>query len=263
MKQISSFCCRLLMIVLGLVAICSHAHADAVTVQPEGEPEKTITIRWLGHSSFLVTASDGTTILTDPVDFKGYRMPAGTTADIVTVSHEHPDHNCVEALSGSPEVFRGTDGKCQQVNAIDTTMRGVRLYTVPSFHDPGHHGRNAIFVLEFDGIRTVHLGDIGTTLSAEQIAAIGAVDILMVPVGGQFTIAAAEADSIVAQLNVSRLVLPMHYKTAAFDILPYTAEPFLEGKENVRRLDVSDVVLDLSAADSVMQYVVLRYQVPD
>jgi hypothetical protein len=147
-----------------------------------------VRIRWLGQSSFLMTTSGGTTILTDPVDFKGYKLPPGTTADIVTVSHEHVDHNAVGAVSGTPAVFRGTDKRCHAINAVDTTIAGVRLYSVTSFHDPGHHGVNAVFIFEFNGIRVAHLGDIGTTLADGQVEAIGPIDVLMIPVGGQYTV---------------------------------------------------------------------------
>jgi L-ascorbate metabolism protein UlaG (beta-lactamase superfamily) len=186
-------------------------------------------------------------------------MPSNTTADIVTVSHEHPDHNCVSALSGNPVVFRGTDENLSTVNQIDTLIGDIRLYTVYSYHSPGHHGLNAIFVFELDGIRIAHLGDIGTTLANDQIEAVGDIDILMVPVGGQFTIAGADADTVVDQLNVKRIVLPMHYKTEAFDIFPYTAEDFLAGKENVRRVDGNEITVDIGTSGVIREYVVLGY----
>lgn len=229
----------------------------------EKSSERSIGIRWLGHASFLITTSCGTTILTDPIDFKGYNIPEGTTADIVTVSHEHIDHNCVDAVSGNPAVFRGTDKKCRNVNVIDTTIRDIRLHTVHSFHDPGHHGSNAIFVFEFDGIRLAHMGDIGTVLTNEQIAAVGNIDVLMVPVGGQFTITGEEADSIVGQLDAERLVIPMHFKTEAFDAVPYTAEPFLKGKENVRRVGGEEIVIDLRVPVFGREYILFLCPVPE
>ena len=108
-------------------------------------------------------------------------------------------------------------------------------------------------------IRIAHLGDIGTVLNNEQITAIGEIDILMIPVGGQFTIAAAEADTIVNQLKVRRIVLPMHYKTAAFDILPYSAEPFLAGKESIRCVEGSEFTVETGTANRAREYVVLSY----
>lgn len=228
-------------------------------VQPKARSAALIRIRWLGQASFLVTTSSGTTILIDPVNFKGYRIPPGTTADILTVSHEHIDHNSIDAVSGSPALFRGTDELCSTVNTIDTTIGGVRVYTVRSFHDRAHQRTNAIFVFEFDSIRMAHLGDIGEVLTNDQSKAIGAVDILMVPLGGYYTIAAPQADSIVNQLNVKRFVLPMHYKTEAFSELPYTADPFLKGKVSVKKVDDTTLFFDPFESEVKREYVIMRY----
>ncbi len=261
--------CFLAGILAGLISVLSAqpmfeverrlAVTSNASTQPVEELVAPVSVRWLGQASFRIITPGSTSIIIDPVDFKGYHFPEGITADIVTVSHEHIDHNSVEAVSGTPAVFRGTDSPCQMVNPIDTTIGGVRLYTVPSYHDPGRNRVNAIFVFEFDGIRLAHLGDLGLVLTDEQIEAIGEVDILMIPVGGQYTIAAPQADSIVSQLNVKRLVLPMHYKTEAFDVLPYTADPFLEGKENVRRLETNEFLVDPTRPASELEYVVMEY----
>ena len=237
----------------------TRARERLQALRQAGNPEPPVTIRWLGQSSFMITTSGGTTILTDPIDFKGYKMPPNTTANIVTVSHEHPDHNCVNAVSGSPLVFRGTDSDLSTINVIDTVIGDVRMYNVSSYHDPGHHGLNAVFVFEFDGIRVAHLGDIGTVLTDEQIDRIGDVDVLMVPVGGQFTITGAKADTIVAQLNVKRVVIPMHYKTEAFDSFPYSADPFLNGKNHVQWSDGDTFTLHVSNPPEFRTYVVLDY----
>jgi len=247
-------------LVLPLIGLLSVAAQNPSEDSPSQKHPGSIKVKWFGHSSFLLTTSRGTKIITDPIDFKGYHVPPGTTADIVTVSHEHVDHNCVTAVTGSPAVFHGTDKACSTVNAVDTTVQDVRLYTVPSFHDPGHHGRNAIFVLEFDGIRAAHLGDIGEVLTEDQIAAMGKIDILLIPVGGRFTIGPVRADSIVSQLSIPRIVIPMHYQTEAFDVLPFTEDVFLEGKDNVRRLDGNEFVIDLSQKKSEPEYVVFQYE---
>jgi len=237
----------------------THADSRVAAVSPGSETAKTVKIRWFGQAGFLITTAQGTRIVIDPANFKGYKMPEGVTADILTVSHEHMDHNAVETVGGNPAVFRGTDRDCSTVHTIDTTVGPVRLYTVPSYHDPGHHGVNAIFVFEFDGLRLAHLGDIGEVLTSEQIDALGQIDILMIPVGGKYTISHVEADSIVNQLNPKRLVFPMHYKTAAFDGLPYTAEPFLADKPNVTRLETNEFVFKPAAIASELEYVLMRY----
>jgi L-ascorbate metabolism protein UlaG (beta-lactamase superfamily) len=251
----------LISIILLFAVIVSSAASDQDGNAPQhgDSQEPGIKIKWLGHASFQMTTSQGKTIITDPINFKGHHMPAGTTADIITVSHEHPDHNSVDAVGGTPVVLRGTDQNLSAVNDIDTTIGDVRLYTLSSYHDPGHFGHNAIFVFEFDGIRVAHLGDLGTVLTDDQADEIGEIDILMIPVGGQFTIASAEADTIVNHLNVKRLILPMHYRTEAFDAMPYTVEPFLEGKDNVKRVAGNEITLDPEASQPVREIVVLEY----
>jgi len=219
-----------------------------------------VIIKWYGQSCFLIVTSEGTQVLTDPVEFRGYHLPKGIEPDIVTVSHNHIDHNRVDVVGGNPEVLKGTTKNIQKVLAIDKRIKDVRIYTVPSYHDPGKHGMNAIFVIEFDGIRVVHLGDIGTTLSDSQIEAIGEADILMIPVGGQFTISGSNADKVINQLKVHSLVFPMHYKTEAFESLPYSAEDFLKGKENVKRISGNKFVLNLSNMPQKWEIVVLDYK---
>ena len=251
---------RKLLIVISLLTmlICAYS-ASAQDMEDKIDSGKTIKIRWFGQSGFLVTTSGGTKIVLDPANFKGYKMPDDIIADIIVISHEHMDHNVINFDSTNAVIFHGTDEKCSMVNIFDTTINDVKLYSVSSFHSPGGERSNAIFVFEFDGIRMVHLGDIGTTLTKEQIEAIGPVDILMIPVGGYYTIAAPEADSIVNQPNVKRLVLPMHYKTEAFDELPGTVDMYLVGRDNVKRLDSNEIVIDLSSPGTKREYVVLRY----
>lgn len=222
--------------------------------------ENEVIIKWFGHSCFQIITSKGTQIIIDPVNFKGYHFPKGITPDIVTVSHNHIDHNSVDVVSGNPEVLKGTTSNIQKVISIDKKINDVRIYTVPSYHDLGKHGKNAIFVFEFDGIRVVHLGDLGTTLTDTQIKAIGKVDILMIPVGGQFTISIANADKVIAQLNVQSLVFPMHYKTKAFDSLPNTVDDFLKGKKNVERVSGNNFSFSLPDLSSKRRFIVLDYE---
>jgi len=256
--------------IIALLATSAGADDDPITPAEAGdelislptgtEVEKPIKIRWLGQASFLITTSEGATVLIDPANFKGYKFPEGLSADFVTVSHEHMDHNSVDKVAGTPVVFRGTDKDCSKVNTVDTTIGKIHLYDIPSYHNPAHTAVNAIFVFEFDGLRLVHLGDIGTVLTPDQISAIGPVDILMIPVGGKYTITSVEADSIVTQLKPKRYVFPMHYRTAAFEGLPYDAEPFLRGKPNVRRLRTNEFVFELEGLPTSPEYVVMQYQ---
>jgi L-ascorbate metabolism protein UlaG (beta-lactamase superfamily) len=222
--------------------------------------EKEITIKWFGQSCLLITSSDGTRILTDPAEFMGYHLPKGITADIVTVSHNHMDHNRVDLVGGKPEVIMGLTPNSSEVIKVDRKIKNIRVYNVSSYHNPGKNGLNAIFVFEFDGIRITHLGDIGITLTDDQVKAIGKIDILMIPVGGKYTIAGADADKIIEQLNVKSIVFPMHYKTDAFPGLPYSETDFLQGKKNVKRISGNSFAIDLSKMPSTIEFIVMDYK---
>ncbi|MFC2152617.1 MBL fold metallo-hydrolase [Bacteroidota bacterium] len=140
-------------------------------------------IKWLGHACFQLTTSKNTLILIDPADFKGYHLPHNLSPNIVTISHNHIDHNKIDKLNGKPEILRGCSARNNKFQFIDTTIIDVRIYNIKSFHDKGHHGDNAIFILEFDDIRIAHFGDIGILLTEDQINKIGKLDVVMIPVG--------------------------------------------------------------------------------
>ena len=154
-------------------------------------------ITWNGHSCFTVSTADGTAVLDPYADqsVPGYR-PLKLTADLVLCSHEHSDHNgraCV-ALSGKP---------CS-----------ITVEEIASWHDEAEgakRGPNTIHVLGAEGMRIAHLGDLGCELSEEQIGLLQNLDVLMIPVGGFFTIDAGQAVEIVRQLQ-PRVVIPMHYR---------------------------------------------------
>jgi len=183
--------------------------------------------------------------------------------DVVTVSHEHVDHNQVDKVAGKPLVLRGLVEGGRDFARIDQTVRGVRVFAVPTFHDEqqgGQRGKNAVFVFEFDGLRVAHLGDLGQPLSEAQVKQIGPVDVIMIPVGGKFTIFGAEADQVVAQLRPRLLVIPMHFKTAAAGFLPYSAEDFAVGKSGVARAAGNAFILDLSRPPAALEYVLMKYR---
>lgn len=167
-------------------------------------------ITWLGHSCFKIETG-GKTLVTDPYDPKiGLTLPKDLAADIVTVSHQHFDHSYTAAVGGEPKV----------VNQPGQYEIGGTLITgVSTFHDNkqgAERGANIVFVIESEGIRIVHLGDLGQLLSEEQIKEIGRTDILLVPVGGHYTIDPVEAKAVVDQLD-PKIVVPMHMKRAGVD----------------------------------------------
>ncbi|BAF60870.1 predicted Zn-dependent hydrolases [Pelotomaculum thermopropionicum SI] len=185
-------------------------------------------IQWLGHACFLIAFSDGRVLMTDPFGPEvGYPRPA-YPADVVTVSHQHFDHNAVKQVPGRPRVIEG-EGRHD--------LEGITITGVPSFHDSskgGQRGKNTIFVIEAEGLRVCHLGDLGHVLEEEQVEQIGRVDVLMIPVGGFYTIGAGEAVRVVEQLK-PKYVLPMHYKTSYIDFPISTADDFLSRFPGCRR----------------------------
>ncbi len=176
-------------------------------------------IEWMGHACFAITTEGGTRIVTDPFDETvGYPIPWGK-ADIVTVSHNHFDHNCWERMNPARVVDKSGE----------YVIGDVRIFGIDSFHDDAQgtkRGTNVIFVIEADGKKVVHLGDLGHMLSDSQIAAIGKADAVMVPVGGTYTLTAAQAAEQVRALETEAIV-PMHYSNqwCKFDITGIT--PFL------------------------------------
>jgi len=200
-------------------------------------------IFWLGQACFVVQSGD-LTILTDPYNPKvGYEVGRAPGVDVVTVSHEHGDHNYVEMASGIPVILRGLIANGEQYNKIDQQIKHAHIQTVPSYHDDkdgGARGKNAIFVFEIHSttppLRVVHMGDFGEkSVGASRVKAIGPVDVLLLPVGSFYTIGPAEANGILAELK-PKIVVPMHYKTDKTPRLPVQdVSAFLAGKKHVIR----------------------------
>lgn len=209
-------------------------------------------IKWLGHAAFLITSQAGTRIITDPYTPGGGLSygPIKETADIVTVSHGHGDHNNARALPGSPQVIRDTASK----RIKDIEVRGVAV-----FHDEAkgqQRGNNIAFCFNVDGMRVCHLGDLGHPLTPEQVAAIGAVDILLIPVGGYFTIDAATATETCSALQ-PKVVIPMHFKTPKCTFPISTVDEFLHGKANAKKLGSSQVDFTREKLPAATEIVVL------
>ena len=181
-------------------------------------------LRWYGQSAFLLESSDGSAVAIDPFGdlsaLTGGKMrfdyPAVeiTKADLLLISHEHGDHNAAEQVGGDPQVIRSTAGR------FETPFGEV--VAIASEHDNAagtERGPNAIFCFRLDGLAVCHFGDFGqAALRPEQRAAIGEVDVLLLPVGGVPTIGGEAAAAIVRELS-PRLVIPMHYRTAGIDFL--------------------------------------------
>lgn len=160
-------------------------------------------IEYLGHSCFLIISRSGLRIVCDPYNGIGYEMPK-VQADIVTVSHHHYDHDYVAGVGGDPAVI---DSPC------DKTVGDVKISAVKSFHDDAGgrlRGSNLIFTFTSDGISVCHMGDLGEKFSRGLIEKLAPVDVLLIPVGGNYTIDAAEALKYTEAI-APRIVIPMHY----------------------------------------------------
>jgi len=165
-------------------------------------------ITWLGQSCFKLQdkiGSDGVTLITDPFDVSaGLKVPH-YEADIVTVSHDHHDHNNTGAIRGNPFVIN---------TAGEYEIRDVFIEGVESAHDEKNgeeRGENIIYRIEMEDISITHLGDLGHVLDAKQLEKLEGTDILLIPVGGKYTINAAKAVEVISQIE-PRIVIPMHYK---------------------------------------------------
>lgn len=191
-------------------------------------------IQWLGHACFYLTTSDGVRVLTDPFNPSvGYPVPA-VEADIVTNSHQHSDHNYNQAVHGSYKLID---------RAGNYTEKGVEIVGVDTFHDEdggSKRGKNLVFRFTVDGLNVVHCGDLGHALTPEQVKAIGAVDVLIIPVGGFYTIDAKTAKQVVEQLKPS-LTVPMHFKTPVMDFPIMTVDPFAELMGGVQHAGATEI----------------------
>lgn len=168
-------------------------------------------ITYYGHSCFKLADTQGT-VLMDPFDESvGFALPR-LSADVVTVSHDHADHNAYQAIKGTAR--RQNPFIIKMAGEYEVQM--ISVFGVETWHDAtegAERGPNTVYTVYLDGIRVCHLGDLGHELTAKQREAIGDIDVLMVPVGGQYTIDAATAVKVVRTLEPA-IVIPMHYQTA-------------------------------------------------
>ena len=210
-------------------------------------------IKWLGHSCFLIESERGIKIITDPFDETlGYKLPR-IKANIVTVSHEHFDHNYVRGIKGRPVVFKGL---------VSRESHKMEFKGISSYHDSvygGQRGPNTIFVIKADGLTLCHLGDLGHILNTDKLAEIGKVDILFIPVGGLYTINSSQATQIIEAIK-PKITVPMHYKTDAIKFSIDPVEVFLSNKNNVQRLESSEFEITVDTLPKNTQIYVLQYE---
>lgn len=160
----------------------------------------------LGHAKFLLELDNGLRIVTDPYDDQSGYPVTPVNADVVLVSHGHHDYNAVETIGGNPRILREA--------GVTTLAPDVRVTALSAYHDNVHgakRGSTLLFLLEAEGLRVAHLGDLGHTLTDAQRRTLTPVDLLMIPVGGFYTIDAPTARQVAEDLQ-ARVILPMHYR---------------------------------------------------
>jgi L-ascorbate metabolism protein UlaG (beta-lactamase superfamily) len=206
-----------------------------------------VRVRWYGQSTFALHGERS--VFIDPFGDMGrlaergiawdYPPIEGAEADLLLVTHEHGDHNAVEVVGGSPQTIRSTAG------TIESPIGEVRA--IASEHDDAagtKRGPNTIFRFTLDGLRLAHFGDFGqAALRPEQQRAIGEIDVLFLPVGGGPTIGGEGAAAIVHALR-PRLVIPMHYRTAAIGFLDPPDEFLAAVGGRSKTVDASEVELE-------------------
>jgi L-ascorbate metabolism protein UlaG (beta-lactamase superfamily) len=210
-----------------------------------------VEITWLGHACFRLKGSQAV-VITDPFPPDlGYSL-SKATANIVTVSHQHPSHAYVQGVGGEPKVVQGPG---------EYEISGVLLLGIAAYHDADggqKRGKNTVYLMEIDGITVCHLGDLGQALTPAQVEEIGDVDVLLLPVGGVSTIDASQAAHVIRQLE-PKAVVPMHYKTPAIKRELDTVDKFLkemglDGIEPRPKLSVNRSNLPLSTQVFLLNY---------
>src|SRR3989338_3074571 len=228
-------------------------------------------ITWAGQSCFQisVTASkEACDIVIDPFDEKiGLKMP-NFNADVLLVSHSHFDHNNIKGVKGNPRT-KGAEQSSHDGspfiidNPGEYEKNGVFVQGIDSFHDDvegKERGRNTIFIIEAEDMRFCHLGDFGQKqLTDEQLDKIGHVDILMIPVGGTYTISAHEATKVIGQIE-PKMVIPMHYALPKMKTDVEGVDIFLKamGKKEITAQDKLTIKASLLPKESEMEIVVLK-----
>jgi L-ascorbate metabolism protein UlaG (beta-lactamase superfamily) len=208
-------------------------------------------INWLGHSCFRLKGSHAT-VITDPYSPEiGYSL-GKTSANIVTLSHQHPGHRYAKGIGGEPKIVERPG---------EYEIGGVLIIGIGTFHDRdkgGSRGKNTVYLLEIDEVTVCHLGDLGHMLTDEQVEEIDDVDILLLPVGGVSTINAAAAAAVVRQIE-PKIVIPMHYQTPAlkFELEPvdkFLKEIGAKPVEPLPKLTVSKSSLPASTQIVLLDY---------
>lgn len=196
-------------------------------------------IEYIGHACFYIT-SNGVRIMTDPYDPSIGLAEVSRPTDILLISHDHYDHSHKSAAMGD-------------YTLIDTpgahTADGVNIYGYPLFHDDeggSKRGTVTAFVIAADGIKLLHMGDVGAMPNDEFFEQIGHIDVLLIPVGGTYTVDAQGAALIMERINAN-ITIPMHYKTNKLKLDIARVAPFIDAVKNhydISRLHTNKYEID-------------------
>jgi L-ascorbate metabolism protein UlaG (beta-lactamase superfamily) len=214
-------------------------------------------LEFLAHAAFLFTSNKGTKILTDPYEQGGFGGtinygPIDEQVDVITITHNHADHNYIAPWHQSVPVIN---------QAGKDKFADIEIFGVKVFHDSNmgkERGENIIFVMKIDDIIICHLGDLGHTLNQDVLKTIGKIDVLLLPVGGLYTIDANQATSVMQSL-APKICIPMHYKTEKIAVDFALLQDFLKDKNNVKILNTSQVELNKDLLPPNSEIWVLKY----
>jgi L-ascorbate metabolism protein UlaG (beta-lactamase superfamily) len=212
-------------------------------------------LTWLGHSCFRLRGKDGTVITDPPAPSTGYSI-GRPTADIITISHDHPGHSYIKAVGGDVKKVVSGPGEYE--------IQQILITGVQTWHDQERgktHGRNTAYLITMDDIHICHLGDLGSTLDDRAQEALNGADVLLVPVGGGYALNAEKAAEVITQLE-PRLIIPMHYATPAYKpngaeldpVEKFLREMGVEAAEPLPKLAITPASLPAEAQVVVLNY---------
>jgi L-ascorbate metabolism protein UlaG (beta-lactamase superfamily) len=217
--------------------------------------EKKLLIRWHGQSFFEIVTPAGTRVVLDPHAIEAYGRKV-VKADLVLMTHFHNDHTQLDSIENAKKAkvinaLKRGERDVPEYNVVDEQFKDVHIRTLGTYHDAMSglvRGKNGVWILDVDGLRIVHLGDLGHQLSREQVKKIGPVDVLLIPVGGVYTINGLEAQKVVADLKPRRYIIPMHYGTLVYNDL-LDLKYFLDDQEmgTVEKFTTNELAIDPKA----------------
>jgi len=214
-------------------------------------------IKWYGHAAFKITTDGGVRVIIDPYQsgaFGGALSYGKITeeTDIVLTSHDHDDHNYTKDIKGTFKHFN-KEGVYKE--------KGLTIEAFPCYHDPSEgkeRGNNLVFMIEADGLRLAHMGDLGHTLAQETVKKMGRVDIVLLPVGGFYTIDSDEAGMVMNEIK-PKFTIPMHYKTPKCDFPIAGIEAFTAGKKGIKMVNAYEIEVNKDNLPKEPEIIVMHY----